>query len=69
MNAITTFEAETLSEEIASVTLADCAVAGNAERQPLQAWFNNLPLDRKFKLLAAAERVCGCPDRHKELAE
>ena len=52
MNAITTFEAETLSEEIASVTLADGAVAGGAERQPLQAWFNNLPLDRKFKLLA-----------------
>lgn len=22
-----------------------------------------------IKLLAAAERVCGCPDRHKELAE
>ena len=52
MNAVTTFEAETLSDEIASVTLADGAVAANAARQPLQAWFNNLPLDRKFKLLA-----------------
>ena len=52
MNAITTFEADTLSEEIASVTLADGAVANEATRQPLQMWFNNLPLDRKFKLLA-----------------
>lgn len=52
MNAIAKFEAETLSEEIASVTLAHGAVAGAAKRQPLQAWFNNLPLDRKFKLLA-----------------
>ncbi|RYD86650.1 MAG: hypothetical protein EOP61_37125, partial [Sphingomonadales bacterium] len=52
MNAITTFEVETLSEEIASVTLADGAVTAGASRQPLQAWFNNLPLDRKFKLLA-----------------
>jgi methyl-accepting chemotaxis protein len=52
MNAITTFEAETLSEEIASVTLGDGAVAEGARRQPLQVWFNNLPLDRKFKLLA-----------------
>ncbi len=52
MNAITTIEAETLSEEIASVSLADGSVHHSAERQPLQAWFNNLPLDRKFKLLA-----------------
>lgn len=52
MNAITTFEAESLSEEIASVTLADGSVTEDAARKPLQAWFNNLPLDRKLKLLA-----------------
>ena len=52
MNAITKFEAETLSEEIASVTLADGSVSHGTARQPLQTWFNNLPLDRKFKLLA-----------------
>lgn len=54
MNAISTIQADTLSEEIASVTLADGSVAHEGARQPLQMWFNNLPLDRKFKLLSGA---------------
>lgn len=52
MNAITTFEPGTLHAEIASVTLGDGAVHREVSRQPLPTWFNNLPLDRKFKLLA-----------------
>jgi methyl-accepting chemotaxis protein len=51
MNAITPIEADTLSEEIASVTLSEDAYAKRSERWAAARWFNDQPLARKLTLL------------------
>lgn len=51
MNAISTFETETIHQEIASVTLAEGIVRDDRQGYFLKRWYNGLSLDRKLLLL------------------
>jgi methyl-accepting chemotaxis protein len=55
MNAITRIESETLSDEIASVSLSDDAYVQRQDRWAAARWFNNLPLARKILLLCGGQ--------------